>query len=147
MGTSELEASEMKALEILQSYRWLVREKEALEMQLRELDRPMRSLSHEGNAERAQVARERRVTACEQRLARMEEELSDTVAACEGVLSEVAPSRTRLVLRQYYVLGWTDEEIAEENGISGRLANHIRNSWLVQMGYRPRGSVRRKGGG
>lgn len=136
----------MEALEILQSYRWLVREKEALETQLRELDRPMRQLSHEGNAIRAQVARERRVMACEQRLARMEEELSDTVAACEGVLSAVGPSRTRLVLRQYYVLGWTDEEIAEENGISGRLANHIRNSWLAQMGYRPRSQRRRKGG-
>ena len=137
----------MEALEILQSYRWLLLEKEAMEAQLAELKAPRAKICHEADAARARAARERRVLACEKRLARMEEEISDAVTACEGVLAAVSPSRTRLVLRQYYLLGWTDEEIAAENDFSSRLANHIRNTWLVQMGYRPRTVRRRKGGG
>ena len=131
-----------REVELLGSYRWLVREKEALEAQLQELSRPMRVITHRGAAARAAEARERRTLACEQHLARMEEELSSLVAACEEVLSAVTPSRTRLVLRQYYLLGWTDERIGEVNHFSSRLANRIRNLWLAERGCRSRRPAR-----
>ncbi len=135
-----------REVELLLSYRWLVREKEALEAQLQELAGPVRVITHRGAAERAAVARERRTLACEGHLARLEEELSDLVAACEGVLSTVTPSRTRLVLRQYYLLGWTDERIGEVNHFSSRLANRIRNGWLTERGCRPQRHVRDRAG-
>ena len=64
----------------------------------------------------------------------------------EAILAGVAHPRTRLVLRQYYALGMTDEEIAEADGFSARLAGSIRNGWLRQQGIEPRRRVRGGGG-
>lgn len=115
-------SGEMSDLETLQNYRWLIREREALRGQL----------------ERRENAEDRRL------LQRREEALAEQEERFEAVLSRAVFSRTHLVLWQYYGLGWTDEAIAAENGISTRLANHIRNHWLQEQGLR-RPGTRREG--
>ena len=136
----------MDDLQILQNYRWAVRERETLAAQLEELSSPhYRRAEAEGRVQ-AERARARRQNICAQRLQAREDDLARQTEAFERVLDGVILARTRLVLRQYYALGWTDEEIAEANGFSARLANHIRNQWLRERGITPRRRERTQAG-
>ena len=128
----------MDELQILQDYRWAVRERETVAAQLEALTSPhYRRAEAEGRVQ-AERARARRRAGCAEQLRAREEDLARQTEAFERVLAGVAFARTRLVLRQYYALGWTDEQIAEANGFSARLANHIRNQWLRERGIPPR---------
>ncbi len=134
----------MNQLDILQRYRWSVREREALLTQLERLD-AWEPRGSQGSWQRHRAREERRET-CRRALTDREERLAEDAERFEAILAGVAHPRTRLVLRQYYALGMTDEEIAEADGFSARLAGSIRNGWLRQQGIEPRRRVRGGGG-
>lgn len=132
----------MNQLDILQRYRWTVREREALMAQLEALT-AWEPRGSQGSWQR-HAALEKRRQACGDALLAREAQLAEEAERFEAILAAVEHPRTRLVLRQYYGLGMTDEEIAEADGFSPRLAGSIRNGWLRQQGIEPR---RRAGGG
>ena len=132
----------MNQLDILQRYRWTVREREALMAQLEALT-AWEPRGSQGSWQR-HAALEKRRQACGDALLAWEAQLAEEAERFEAILAAVEHPRTRLVLRQYYGLGMTDEEIAEADGFSPRLAGSIRNGWLRQQGIEPR---RRAGGG
>ncbi len=130
----------MNQLDILQRYRWTVRERAALAAQLEALT-GWEPRGSQGSWQ-LHAAREKRRQACKDALAAQEARLAEEAARFEAILAAVEHPRTRLVLRQYYGLGMTDEEIAEADGFSARLAGSIRNGWLRQQGIEPRRRVR-----
>lgn len=65
---------------------------------------------------------------------RVRDELSTMDDRFETLLSSVPDYRTRLVLRHYYALLETDEEIAESLHLCPRHVNRIRNAYLKLAG-------------
>ena len=128
--------------EVLQDYRWAVRERDAMAAQLRELMGEQWERPDVHGLYNVLMAREARRKAFAEALGKQEERLASLTGALETVLTRVRCARTRLVLRQYYALGWTDARIAEENGFSTRTANQIRNDWLRCQGVEPRPRLR-----
>lgn len=65
---------------------------------------------------------------------RVKAELSLMDDRFEALIASVPDYRTRLVLRHYYALLETDEEISESLHLCPRHVNRIRNAYLKQAG-------------
>ena len=126
----------MTVRDLLCQYRWGVRERDALRRQKEALESPWWKRPDPRGAGMALKARGRRRTACEEALEKRERELDEALRSVEKTLERPMPPRTRLILRQYYCLGMTDRQIAEENGFSDRTAGAVRNAWLREHGDR-----------
>lgn len=104
----------MKDLEAVTAYRYALVEAQAVSEQLDALgDLNQQELLHYKAELSARV-----------------DELRQVGEQFEGVLKRVRDPRTRMVVRQYYGLGKSDEQVALATGLSTRTVNSIRNRFL-----------------
>ena len=133
----------MTKRELLENYRYIVIEIRALDQQSEFLDkyaggpRPMRSVQLTGmprgtnNPEAAMMQR----SDIDEVLAKIEvkrQELRDMVSAFEHIVSGIDDRRLRIIIRQYYALGYTDDRIGDELDpkLSRQHVNRLRLAYL-----------------
>lgn len=58
------------------------------------------------------------------------QELRDMVEAFEMILDGIDDRRLRIIVRNYYALGWTDEKIGEQLELSRQHVNRLRTAYL-----------------
>jgi DNA-directed RNA polymerase specialized sigma subunit len=60
-------------------------------------------------------------------------ELREMVDAFELIMDGIVDRRLRIIVRNYYALGWTDERIAEQLELSRQHVNRIRTAYLEEL--------------
>lgn len=119
---------------ILEQYRYMVAERDAIERQINRLKIPdgPAGITSSPMGEKMPSTNEK-VIAAIQHLEGMEEMLLKKLAAIaemasgfEGVLERFESAKTRSVLRYYYGLGWTDDRIGAKLSMSRRTVYNIR---------------------
>ena len=60
-------------------------------------------------------------------------ELRDMVDAFEQIMDKIEDRRLRIIIRNYYALGWTDERIAEQLELSRQHVNRLRTAYIEQL--------------
>lgn len=134
----------MTQKELLENYRDIVIEIETLERQSKFLNqfiggpRPVRSIQLTGmprgtnNPEAALLQREDTNEVLEKIEAKCTE-LRDMVDAFEQIMDKIEDRRLRIIIRNYYALGWTDEKIAEQLELSRQHVNRLRTAYVDQL--------------
>lgn len=108
----------MTDIEALEAYRYVVAEVEAVGEQLAALD------------DLPKAVRDARIKLLQAQLEQSQETLKAVAQQAELVMNTQRDARTRLILRQYYALGRSDEKIGLVSGMSTRTVNKIRNRFL-----------------
>ena len=131
----------MTKRELLENYRLLVVEIESLERQSKFLNqfiggpRPVHAVQLTGmprgtnDPEAAMLQRadtDEVIDKIEAKCA----ELRDMVDAFELIMDGILDRRLRIIVRNYYALGWTDERIAEQLELSRQHVNRIRTAYI-----------------
>ena len=134
----------MTKRELLENYRLLVVEIESLERQSKFLNqfiggpRPVHAVQLTGmprgtnDPEAAMLQRadtDEVIDKIEAKCA----ELRDMVDAFELIMDGIVDRRLRIIVRNYYALGWTDERIAEQLELSRQHVNRIRTAYLEEL--------------
>jgi len=134
----------MTKRELLENYRLLVVEIESLERQSKFLNqfiggpRPVHAVQLTGmprgtnDPEAAMLQRadtDEVIDKIEAKCA----ELRDMVDAFELIMDGILDRRLRIIVRNYYALGWTDERIAEQLELSRQHVNRIRTAYLEEL--------------
>ena len=131
----------MTKRELLESYRLLVIEINSLEKQSAFLNqyiggpRPVRAVQLTGmprgtnNPEAAMIQRADYDDAIFT-LERKCEELRNLLSEFEKVIEAISDQYDRIILRNYYALGWTDERIGEQLELSRQHVNRLRTAYL-----------------
>ena len=57
-------------------------------------------------------------------------ELREMVDAFEIIMDGIVDRRLRIIVRNYYALGWTDERIAEQLELSRQHVNRLRSAYI-----------------
>ena len=134
----------MTKRELLESYRDIVIEIETLERQSKFLNqfiggpRPMRGIQLTGmprgtnDPEAALLQREDTNEVLEKIEAKCAE-LREMVDAFEMIMDKIEDRRLRIIVRNYYALGWTDERIAEQLELSRQHVNRLRTAYIEQL--------------
>ena len=131
----------MTKRELLENYRDIVIEIETLERQSRFLNqfiggpRPIHSVQLTGmprGTNDPEAALLQREDACEtiDKIEMKCAELRDMVDAFEMIMDGITDRRLRIIVRNYYALGWTDEKIAEQLELSRQHVNRLRTAYL-----------------
>ena len=131
----------MKKRELLENYRDIVIEIETLERQSRFLNqfiggpRPIHSVQLTGmprGTNDPEAALLQREDACEtiDKIEMKCAELRDMVDAFEMIMDGITDRRLRIIVRNYYALGWTDEKIAEQLELSRQHVNRLRTAYI-----------------
>jgi DNA-binding transcriptional regulator LsrR (DeoR family) len=55
------------------------------------------------------------------------------VDAFEMIMDKIDDRRLRIIVRNYYALGWTDERIAEQLELSRQHVNRLRTAYIEQL--------------
>jgi DNA-directed RNA polymerase specialized sigma24 family protein len=71
-----------------------------------------------------------------ERLRGLREQLDNDLDRAEAIISKLANARDRIILRYYYLLGWSDQRIADELYISVDHARHTRAQVVRGMDVR-----------
>lgn len=131
----------MTKRELLENYRDIVIEIETLERQSRFLNqfiggpRPIRAVQLTGmprgtnDPEAAMLQRQD----ADEALDKIEmkcAELRDMVDAFEVIMDGIVDRRLRIIVRNYYALGWTDEKIGEQLELSRQHVNRLRTAYI-----------------
>lgn len=129
--------------EILTDYRLIVMEIETLERQSKFLNRyiggprPVRSPQLTGmprgtnNPEAAMMQ-----TVDDDPIYHIEElsnELREMMMEFESIVNEISDRRLFIIVRNYYALGWTDEQIAENMDVSRSLIQKLRSDYFNSL--------------
>lgn len=134
----------MTKRELLENYRDIVIEIETLERQSKFLNqfiggpRPLRGVQLTGmprgtnDPEAAMLQREDTDEVLEKIEAKCAE-LRDLVDAFELIMDGIGDRRLRIIVRNYYALGWTDERIAEQLELSRQHVNRLRTAYIEQL--------------
>ena len=134
----------MTKRELLESYRDIVIEIETLERQSKFLNqfiggpRPVRAIQLTGmprgtnDPEAALLQREDTNEVLEKIEAKCAE-LREMVDAFEMIIDKIEDRRLRIIVRNYYALGWTDERIAEQLELSRQHVNRLRTAYIEQL--------------
>ena len=134
----------MTKRELLESYRDIVIEIETLERQSKFLNqfiggpRPVRAIQLTGmprgtnDPEAALLQREDTNEVLEKIEAKCAE-LREMVDAFEMIMDKIDDRRLRIIIRNYYALGWTDERIAEQMELSRQHVNRLRTAYIEQL--------------
>ena len=134
----------MTKRELLESYRDIVIEIETLERQSKFLNqfiggpRPVRGIQLTGmprgtnDPEAALLQREDTNEVLEKIEAKCAE-LREMVNAFEMIMDKIDDRRLRIIVRNYYALGWTDERIAEQLELSRQHVNRLRTAYIEQL--------------
>jgi DNA-directed RNA polymerase specialized sigma subunit len=140
----EREGDQMTKRELLESYRDIVIEIETLERQSKFLNqfiggpRPVRAIQLTGmprgtnDPEAALLQREDTNEVLEKIEAKCAE-LREMVDAFEMIMDKIEDRRLRIIVRNYYALGWTDERIAEQLELSRQHVNRLRTAYIEQL--------------
>jgi len=131
----------MTRRELLENYRDIVIEIETLERQSKFLNqfiggpRPVHAVQLTGmprgtnDPEAAMLQREDTDEVLEKIDAKCAE-LRELVDAFEQIMDRIEDRRLRIIVRNYYALGWTDERIAEQLELSRQHVNRLRTAYL-----------------
>ena len=134
----------MTQKELLENYRDIVIEIETLERQSKFLNqfiggpRPVKSIQLTGmprgtnDPEAALLQREDTNEVLEKIEAKCAE-LREMVDAFEMIMDKIEDRRLRIIIRNYYALGWTDERIAEQLELSRQHVNRLRTAYIEQL--------------
>jgi len=60
-------------------------------------------------------------------------ELREMVEEFEKIMDEIEDRRLRIIVRNYYALGWTDERIGEQLELSRQHVNKLRTAYLDNL--------------
>lgn len=131
----------MTRRELLENYRDIVIEIETLERQSKFLNqfiggpRPVHAVQLTGmprgtnDPEAAMLQREDTDEVLEKIDAKCAE-LRELVDAFEQIMDRIEDRRLRIIVRNYYALGWTDERIAEQLELSRQHVNRLRTAYI-----------------
>ena len=131
----------MTKRELLENYRDIVIEIETLERQSKFLNqfiggpRPIHAVQLTGmprgtnNPEAAMLQRKDTDEVLDQIEAKCRE-LSGMVREFELVMDKIDDRRLRIIVRNYYALGWTDERIGEQLELSRQHVNRLRTAYI-----------------
>lgn len=134
----------MTKRELLENYRLLVIEIETLENQSRFLNqfiggpRPVKGVKLTGmprGTNDPEAALLQRADADEV-LDKIEDKcrvLSGLLSEFERILDEISDRRLQLIIRNYYALGWTDEQIGELMDLSRQHINRLRMEYVESL--------------
>ena len=131
----------MTKRELLENYRDIVIEIETLERQSKFLNqfiggpRPIRSVQltgmpHGTNDPEAAILQRNDTDEVLDKIDAKCAELRDLVDAFEMVMDKIDGRRLRIIVRNYYALGWTDERIAEQLELSRQHVNRLRTAYV-----------------
>ena len=131
----------MTKRELLENYRDIVIEIETLERQSRFLNqfiggpRPIHSVQLTGmprgtNDPEAALLQREDTSETIDRIEMKCAELRDMVDAFEMIMDGITDRRLRIIVRNYYALGWTDEKIAEQLELSRQHVNRLRTTYI-----------------
>ena len=134
----------MTKRELLESYRDIVIEIETLERQSKFLDqfiggpRPVRAIQLTGmprgtNDPEAALLQREDTNEVLEKIEGKCAELREMVDAFEMIMDKIEDRRLRIIVRNYYALGWTDERIAEQLELSRQHVNRLRTAYIDQL--------------
>ncbi len=134
----------MTKRELLENYRDIVIEIETLERQSKFLNqfiggpRPIHSVELTGmprGTNMPEAALLQRVDTDEvlDKIDAKCEELRSMVDEFEQVMDGILDRRLRIIVRNYYALGWTDERIGEQLELSRQHVNRLRTAYLEEL--------------
>ena len=134
----------MTKRELLESYRDIVIEIETLERQSKFLEqfiggpRPVRAIQLTGmprgtNDPEAAILQREDTNEVLEKIEAKCEELREMVDAFEMIMDKIDDRRLRIIIRNYYALGWTDERIAEQMELSRQHVNRLRTAYIDQL--------------
>ena len=134
----------MTKRELLESYRDIVIEIETLERQSKFLNqfiggpRPVRAIQLTGmprgtNDPEAAILQREDTNEVLEKIEAKCEELREMVDAFEMIMDKIDDRRLRIIIRNYYALGWTDERIAEQMELSRQHVNRLRTAYIEQL--------------
>ena len=131
----------MNRRELLENYRDIVIEIETLERQSKFLNQfiggpqPIRAvqltgMQHGTNDPEAAILQRNDTDEVLDKIDAKCAELRDLVDAFELIMDKIDDRRLRIIVRNYYALGWTDERIAEQLELSRQHVNRLRTAYL-----------------
>ena len=134
----------MTKRELLESYLDIVIEIETLERQSKFLNqfiggpRPVRAIQLTGmprgtNDPEAAILQREDTNEVLEKIEAKCEELREMVDAFEMIMDKIDDRRLRIIIRNYYALGWTDERIAEQMELSRQHVNRLRTAYIDQL--------------
>ncbi len=131
----------MTKRELLENYRDIVIEIETLERQSRFLNqfiggpRPVHAVQLTGmprgtNDPEAAMLQRNDTDDVLDKIETKCQELRDLVDQFEIIMDAIADRRLRIIVRNYYGLGWTDERIGEQLELSRQHVNRLRTAYI-----------------
>jgi DNA-directed RNA polymerase specialized sigma subunit len=130
--------------ELLENYRYIVIEIDTLEKQCRFFDnfiggpKPIRSVQLTGmprgtNDPEAAILQRNDTNEFIDKIESKYAELREMVDSVERILDRIDDRRLRIIFRNYYALGMTDEVIGDQLELSRQHVNRLRNAYLETL--------------
>ena len=134
----------MTKQELLENYRDIVIEIETLERQSKFLNqfiggpRPLRGVQLTGmprgtNDPEAAILQRQDTDEVLEKIEDKCKELRGMVDEFEHIMDAIDDRRLRIIVRNYYALGWTDERIAEQLELSRQHVNRLRTAYIETL--------------
>ena len=134
----------MNKRELLENYRDIVIEIETLERQSKFLNqfiggpRPVHAVQLTGmprgtNDPEAAILQRADTDDVLDKIEQKMAELQGMVASFEVIMDRIEDRRLRIIVRNYYALGWTDERIAEQLELSRQHVNRLRTAYIESL--------------
>lgn len=131
----------MTKRELLESYRYIVIEIETLERQSRFLNqfvggpRPVHGVQITGmprgtNDPEAALLQRNDTEEVLEKIDAKCAELREMMDDFEQIMDQIDDRRLRIIVRNYYALGWTEERIAEQLELSRQHVNRLRTAYI-----------------
>lgn len=131
----------MTKRQLLENYRDIVIEIETLERQSKFLNqfiggpKPLHSVQLTGmprgtNDPEAAILQRADTDEVLDKIEAKVDELSGMVKMFEQIMDQIEDRRLRIIVRNYYALGWTDEKIAEQLELSRQHVNRLRTAYI-----------------
>ena len=131
----------MTKRQLLENYRDIVIEIETLERQSKFLNqfiggpKPLHSVQLTGmprgtNDPEAAILQRADTDEVLDKIEAKVDELSGMVKMFEQIMDQIKDRRLRIIVRNYYALGWTDEKIAEQLELSRQHVNRLRTAYI-----------------
>ena len=131
----------MTKRELLENYRDIVIEIETLERQSKFLNqfiggpKPVHAIQYTGmphgtNDPEAAILQRNDTDDVLDKIEAKCQELRELVEEFENVMDKIDDRRLRIIVRNYYGLGWTDERIGDQLELSRQHVNRLRTAYL-----------------
>lgn len=134
----------MTKRELLENYRMLVIEIDTLERQSKFLNqfiggpRPVRSVQLTGmprgtNEPEAALLQREDTDDVLDKIEEMCRELRPLLEEFERIMNAIEDRRLRIIIRDYYALGWSEERTGEHVGLSRQHVNRLRTAYIESL--------------